>query len=162
MSDTAPAGGLSTISEVEALADQLTACADALHARVVADIKAHTGGFSAAEQAVLRTLYDDEQLLRQRANSLYNDAAKAVVANLGASQQQLLALTAAAAEKIRKIALVGDTIGLLGGLLSLAGSAASGNIGGVLKALDEVRTRAAGVAAHQPSPAPAAPAAPAP
>lgn len=158
MSELAASGGLSSVAEVEALADQLTVCANALHQRVLADIKAHQGPCTDAEQALLRGLYDDEQLLRQRANSLYADAAKAVVANLGASQQHLLQLTADAAEKIRKIALVGDSIGLVGGLLSLAGNAISGNVGGVLKALDQVSTHAAGVAAHQAPKAPPAPA----
>ena len=157
MSEANPAGGLSTVSEVEALADQLTASADALHQRLVKEIKSHTGAFGDAEQALMRGLNDDEQLLRQRANSLYADAAAAVVPGLALPQKHLIALTAAAAEKIRQIGKRGEVIGLVGGLLSLAGSAMAGNLGGVISAVDQVRTHAAGVAAHQPKAPPAKP-----
>ncbi|MDB5962224.1 MAG: hypothetical protein JWP59_3518 [Massilia sp.] len=153
MSEDNPRGGLATISEVEALADQLSASADALHRRLLQEIKAHQGDFSDAEQAMFRALNDDEQLLRQRANSLYANAAAALVPSLGAPQQRIIALTAAAAEEIRKIGKVGEAIGLVGGLLSLAGSALSGNFGGVVEALDQVQTHIAGVAAHKKPPA---------
>jgi hypothetical protein len=153
MNDLSPPGGLATVSEVEALADQLSACADALHARLKQAMKEHRGEYSDTEQAGMRGLFDDEQLLRQRADSLYADAAKAVVAGLGEPQRHILALTADAAEKIRKIAKLGEVIGLVGGLLSLAGAAMAGSVSGVLAALDQVRTHTAGVEAQQPKPA---------
>ena len=152
MSEDNPRGGMATIGEVEALADQLSANADALHKRLVEEIRAHQGGFSDAEQALLRALNDDEQLLRQRANSLYADAAAAVLPALKAPQQHIMALTAAAAEKIRKIGKIGEVVGLVGALLALAGSAMSGNLGGVIDALEQVQTHTAGVAAHQKKP----------
>lgn len=141
--------GLASVSAVEALADQLGDCADALHARLMKAIKAQHGDFSDAEQAALRGLLDDEQLLRQQADSLYADAATAVLPALGLPQQQLLALTAAAAEKIRQIGMLGELIGLSAALLALAGSALHGNAGGVVSALGQLRTHAAGVAAHR-------------
>lgn len=163
MSEDALPDGLSNISDVEALADQFSACADALHTRLLHDIKTHRGDYSDAEQAQLRALFDDEQVLRQRANALYTDAAAATVPTLGLPQQQLISLTATAAEQIRKIGMVGEVLGLVGGLLSLAGAVASGHVAGIVKAFEQVRTHGAGVAAHRPATptAPAAPAAPA-
>jgi hypothetical protein len=159
MSENNPVGGLSTVAEIEALADGLCACADQLHARIMKDIKSHQGDFSDAEQATFRALNDDEQLLRQRADSLYAEAAKLVVKGLPEAQAHIIALTAAAAEKIRKIGMVGETLGLVGGLLSLAGSVATGNLGGIVTAFGQVRTHLAGVEALRPKPA-APPAAP--
>jgi hypothetical protein len=150
MSENNPVGGLSTAAEVEALADGLSACADQLHARLMKEIKTHTGDFSDAEQATFRALNDDEQLLRQRADSLYADAATLVVKGLPEPQAHIIALTAAAAEKIRKIGMAGEVLGLVGGLLSLAGSAASGNLGGIVDAFGQVRTHLAGVEALRP------------
>lgn len=152
MSEDNPRGGLATISDVEALADQLSLNADALHKRILKDIKAHPGPFSEAEQEAVRALFQDEQVLRQRANSLYADAAAAVVPALGVPQRQLIALTGAAAEKIRRIGKLGEVTGLVGGLLSLAGNALSGNLAGVITAVEAVETHLDGVAAHQPKP----------
>ena len=144
------ANGLATVPQVEALADQLSACADELHARVMKSIKSHQGDFSDAEQATARALLDDEVLLRQRANGLYADAATYVVKTLGQSQQHVMALTADAAEKIRKIAMVGDVVGLVGGLLSLAGAAATGQAAPILVALEKIRTQVKAVKADLP------------
>ena len=144
--------GLSNVAQIEALADQLSACADALHARVMRDIKAHKGGdFSDAEQATARALLDDEVLLRQRANGLYADAATYVVKALGTPQRQVVELTVAAAEKIRTIALVGDVVSLAGGLLTLAGAAATGQAAPIVLALEKIRRQVQAVESHRPA-----------
>jgi hypothetical protein len=151
--------GLASVPQIEALADQLSACADEIHARVMKDIKAHNGGpVSDAEQATARGLLDDEVLLRQRANSLYADAATYVVKTLGKPQQHVLELTAQAAEKIRKITMIGDVVGLVGGLLSLAGAAATGQAAPILVALEKIRTQVKAVQADIPKPPPVKPA----
>jgi hypothetical protein len=154
--------GLSSVAQIEALADELSACADQIHTRVMKDIKAHDGPFTDAEQVTLRALLDDEVLLRQRANSLYADAATYVVKTLGKPQQHVLELTAAAAEKIRKIALVGNAVGLVGGLLSLAGAVATGQAAPILAALAKIQIQIKAVQAVQapdtPKKPPAAPA----
>lgn len=150
--------GLASVEQIEALADQLSACADQIHVRVMKDIKAHDGPFSDADQATARALLDDELLLRQRANSLYADAATYVVKTLGKPQQHVIELTAAAAEKIRKIALIGDVVGLVGGLLSLAGAAATGQAAPILAALDKIRTQIRAVQADLPKKPPVKPA----
>jgi hypothetical protein len=145
--------GLASVPQIEALADQLSVCADEIHARVMKDIKAHNGGpVSDAEQATARSLLDDEVLLRQRANSLYADAATYVVKTLGKPQQHVLELTAQAAEKIRKITMIGDVVGLVGGLLSLAGAAATGQAAPILVALEKIRTQVKAVQADMPKP----------
>ncbi|WP_332877571.1 hypothetical protein [Massilia sp. S19_KUP03_FR1] len=134
--------GLSTPTQVEALADQLSACADQLHARLQDDAAAiaampDDNPARAQRRAAAKVMLDAEQTLRQRADGLYADAAGALVAGLGAPQRHVIALTAAAAEKIRKIALIGDAAGLVAGLLALV-------------ALDTIRVQLAAVKANLP------------
>lgn len=143
--------GLATAVEIEALADQLTAAADALHLRVMKSIKAHNGDpISEAEQAVARLLLEDELVLRQRASGLLADAAGYVVASLGQSQQVIMQLTADAAEKIRKIERLRDITGLVGGLLGLAGAAATGQVPAIIVAIERVSKHVKKVAASTP------------
>ena len=146
----APQGGLASVPQIVELADQLSACADQLHARIMRDIRAYDGGIVPAHvQATARALLEDELVLRQRANGLYADAATYVVKSLGKSQQGVVALTTAAAEKIRKIALIGDVTGLVAGLLQLAGAAATGQAASVITALDKIHTNIKAIEAHQ-------------
>ncbi|MDQ2819687.1 MAG: hypothetical protein M3Y65_04710 [Pseudomonadota bacterium] len=93
----------------------------------------------ASRHAALEALFDDEQLLRQRANGLYADAATAVVKGLGRPQQHVIALTSAATEQLRKIGLIGDAVDLVAGLLSLAGAVVLAQPKPILAALDTVR-----------------------
>lgn len=146
--------GLASISDVEALADQISASANALHKRIMKEIKAQQGPFSDEQQAALRALCDDEQLLRQHADALYGDAAAAVAPSLRVPQQRIMALTNAAIEKIRRIDELGELIGLTGGLAALAGSALKGNVAGIVDAVEVVHTQLAGVIAHRPKPPP--------
>ena len=149
-------GGLASVAQIVELADQLSACADGLHERIMRDIRAYDGGIVPADvQATARALLEDELLLRQRANGLYADAATYVVKSLGKSQQGVVALTTAAAEKIRKIALIGDITGLVAGLLHLAGAAATGQAASVITALDKIHTH---IKAIETNKAPAKPA----
>ena len=148
-------GGLASIAQIVELADQLSACADGLHERIMRDIRAYEGRTAPDDvQAAARALLDDEVLLRQRANGLYADAATYIVKSLGKSQRSVIALTTEAAEKIRKIALIGDVTGLVGGLLQLAGAAATGQAASVVGALDKIRAHMAAIEASKP-PAPA-------
>jgi hypothetical protein len=153
-------GGLASVPQIVELADQLSACADQLHERIMRDIRAYDGGIVPAHvQATARALLEDELLLRQRANGLYADAATFVVKSLGKSQQGVVALTTAAAEKIRKIALIGDVTGLVAGLLSLAGAAATGQAAAIIQALDKIHTHVKDIGTHRkpatPPPKPA-------
>jgi len=131
--------GLSTSQEIAELADQLSACADQIHVRVLREIRAYGGSaVPEAVQETTRALFEDEVLLRQRANSLYTDAATLIVSALGKPQAQLVKLTADAAEKIRRIGVIGEVTGLVAGLLSLAGAAATGQALPVVAALENV------------------------
>jgi hypothetical protein len=151
-------GGLASVPQIVELADQLSACADQLHERIMCDIRAYDGAAVPAKvQAAARALLEDELVLRQRANGLYADAATYIVKSLGKSQQHIIALTIEAAEKIRKIALIGDVTGLVAGLLYLAGAAATGQAAPVILALDKIHTQIKAIELHQ-KPAPAKPA----
>jgi hypothetical protein len=145
----AAGGGLASVPQIVELADQLSACADQLHERIMRDIRAYDGAVPAHVQATARALLEDELLLRQRANGLYADAATYLVKSLGKSQQNVVALTSAAAEKIRKIALIGDITGLVAGLLGLAGAAATGQAGPILVALDKIHTHVKDIETHR-------------
>ena len=132
--------GLATPAQIEALADQLSACADAIHARVIKAIAVYKGGpVPEQEQNTARALIDDELLLRQRADGLYADAATLVVKSLGKPQQHVLQLTADAAEKIAKINHLAQVASLVGSLLSFAGAVATRQPLVIVKALDNVR-----------------------
>ena len=136
----AEGAALSGMPQVIELADELSAFADQLHERIMAEIRSH-GGRSVPDHVrdAMRALFDDEMLLRQRANSLYADAAAFVIRDLGQPQSKLVGLTKDAARKIRRIGVIGEAAGLVGGLLSLAGAAMAGQPAGVVLALDKIR-----------------------
>ncbi|MFC4932215.1 hypothetical protein [Massilia sp. GCM10023247] len=136
------ANGLSSVPHIVELADQLSACADQLHERILRDIRAYEGKPVPDQvQATARALLEDELILRQRANGLYADAATFIVKSLGKPQQNIVALTKEAAEKIRKIGQIGNAVGLVAGLLHLAGAAATGQAVPIIMALDKVHTQ---------------------
>jgi hypothetical protein len=142
---TAPAanldgGGLASVPQVIALADQLTAAADQLHERIRHDIRAfHGGTVPQAQQDAARALLDDEMVLRQRANALYADAATYIVRSLGKSQQHVIALTVAAAEKIRTIDKIADGVSLVARLLGIAAAAATGQAAPIVLSLEALK-----------------------
>ena len=138
----ADANGLASVPQIVELADQLSACADQLHERIMRELRAYDGGpVPDKVQATARALLEDELLLRQRANGLYADAATFIVKSLGKSQQNIVALTTQAAEKIRKIGQIGNATSLVAGLLHLAGAAATGQAVPIIMALDKVHTQ---------------------
>ncbi len=148
----APAEALATAKQVEELADKLSACADSLHARVMADIRRHGGGeVPESEQAVARALLDAEIELRQRANRLYADAAACIVSSLGQSQQKLVQLTLDAAAKIQQITRISDGITLVARLLGLAAAAATGQAMPILAAVGALKLQLDTIALHNPA-----------
>ena len=126
--------GLSDADQIEAVADQLTASADQLHASIMRAIKTSDGG----DPDTARALLDDELVLRQRANSLYGDAAAFVVGKLGQSQQHIIALTGAANEQLAKIAALADAVSLVGALLAFAGAVITRQPAPILAALEKI------------------------
>ncbi|HEX8787589.1 MAG TPA: hypothetical protein VF793_15495 [Telluria sp.] len=153
-----PGAALSTARKVEELADHLSACADAIHARVMRDIQRASGDVPESEKNVARTLLDAEQELRQRADRLYADAASCIVGSLGQSQQHLIQLTTDAAARIQAITRIGDGITLVARLLGVAAAAILGQGIALVTALEALDGQLATVAAHTPPPTPTAPA----
>lgn len=142
--------GLASAADLEALADHLTACADDLQGRLRKEQERFQGKpVPDKQQDLVRGLFDDEQVLREQANGLYADAATLVVKSLGRSQQHVIDLTVAAAEKIRKIALLGDVAGVVAAVLALAGAAATGQAAPVVVALEKLGKRLKAVESHK-------------
>lgn len=123
----------------EALADNLTQCADALHQRVLNTLSTYKGApVPPAEQKALHALLDQEMVLRQRANGMYADAAIAVANSLGAHKVKLTSVTQLALERIKSIARVTDAVGLAAALATFAGAAVAGQPAGALVALEKL------------------------
>ena len=124
--------------DIEALADSLSASADALHTRLMRDIRQKPPGIAIA-QTVAQALFENEVALRQRANGLYLDAAVLAAAGLGAQRQQVLELTARAQEKIDKIERIKDLVDIAADLLAVAAGVAGGKPEQVVKPLENLK-----------------------
>jgi hypothetical protein len=107
-------------------------------------------------QETARRLLDDEQVLRQRANGLYADASALIVHSLGKPQQHIVALTADAAQKLKKLTKLADAMGIVGRVLELSGAAATGNPVFIMRALEDMKHMLDLVALHNSPPAPPA------
>ncbi len=141
-------------AQIEALADQLSASADALHARILAELKAHGEGRAGErELAMARALFDQELVLRQHAQALYLNAATLIAGALGDERQRVAALTVAAAEKIRKIAVIGDAVSVVAGLVQLAAAAATGQPATIVVAIEKLSKKVKLLDAHGKKPA---------
>lgn len=145
--------GLSRTQHVVELADGLSHIADQLHERIMREIRSYDGRSVPQQvQDTMRKLFDDETVLRQRANSLYADAAAYVIQGLDQPQSTLVALTADAAKKIRRITVIAEVTGLVGGLLLLAGAVASGKPTPVALALEKIQLHSTALDALKPTP----------
>jgi len=134
------ANALSTMQCVVDLADSVVCIADDLHERILQEIARYNDRtMPDAKKALMRALTDDERLLRQYAHALYADAATFVIQDLKEPQHRLMALTAEAAEKIRRIGVIGEVTGLVGGILLLVGSIARGQFSKVGAALEKIQ-----------------------
>jgi hypothetical protein len=137
-----------TQSDIEALADSLSASADALHARLLRAIRQRPDTMVAGQpaepvvtQAAAQALFENEVILRQRANGLYLEAATLAAGGLAGMQQQLLDVTARAQETIRQIDRIKDLIALTGELLSLAAAVATGTPERVIAPYEKLKQR---------------------
>lgn len=134
------ANALSTMQCVVDLADSVVCIADDLHERILQEIAGYNDRIMPDEQkALMRALTDDERLLRQYAHALYADAAAFVIQDLPEPQHRLMALTADAAKKIRRIGVIGEVTGLVGGILLLVGSIARGQFSQVGTAMEKIQ-----------------------
>jgi hypothetical protein len=141
-----------TQADIEALADALSACADALHARLLRALRRQPpdGTTPAISQDAAQALFDNEVSLRQRANSLYLDAARLAASGLGGARQQLLDLTARAQDHIAKIDRLKDLIDITAELLSLGAAVAAGKPEHLAAPLEKIKHHLA--ALHAPPP----------
>ena len=148
---TTRTNALSNMQYVVDLADSVVCIADDLHERILLEIASYNGRtMPDAQKALMRTLTDNELLLRQYAHALYANAATFVVYDLGEPQHRLMALTAEAAEKIRRIGIIGEAAGLVGGILLLAGSIARGQFSQVGAALEKIQVHNAALRTLKP------------
>jgi hypothetical protein len=125
---------LANQKQVEALAEKLTECADAIHDRLMTGIRKKEITHSQAQ-----ALFQNEALLRQRANSLYIEAVKCVVDGLAESQKSLIDLIDTAKEKIRSIKKIASYIDMAADLLVLAAAVYAAKPGPIVAALTEVK-----------------------
>lgn len=125
---------LATQQQVEELADKITECADSIHARLMQAIKRKE-----IDQSAAQSIFQDEAILRQRANSLYLDATNCVIDGLAESQEEMLSLIDTAKEKIKTISKIAGLIDLIADLLVLAAAAYAAKPGSILAALKEVK-----------------------
>ncbi|MBB3118561.1 hypothetical protein [Pseudoduganella violacea] len=133
-----------TAAGLESLADQFSACADALHSRLMSALRQPlpqdadgspapppagtlpAGGKEAPplSQGITRgaaqLLFDTEVTLRQRANSLYVEAAQLSVSGLALPQQDLLGLVAQARTRIARIEQLKELAATAASLVALA------------------------------------------
>ena len=125
---------LANQQQVETLADSFTKCADSLHERLMQAIKNRE-----IDRYTAQIIFQDESVLRQRANSLYIDAANCVVDDLAESQESVLEVIDSARAKMRKIKEIADFIDLVADLLVLAAAAYAAKPMPIMAALQEVK-----------------------
>jgi hypothetical protein len=125
---------LANKEQVEALADNITECADSIRVRLKKAIKNKE-----IDQSTAQSIFQDEAILRQRANSLYIDAANRVVEDLGESQKNVMVLIDTAKETIRTIEDTARFIDLIADLLVLAAAVYAAKPAPILAALKEVK-----------------------
>lgn len=144
MSTTYPA----TAAGLEALADQLSASADILHARLMRALRqpqaqdasgtptpppagsplpgGADGGLSEGiTRGAAQLMFDTEVALRQRANSLYVEAAQLSLSGLALPQQELLALVSQAREQIARSEQLKELAATAASLVALAAAIAA-------------------------------------
>jgi len=125
---------LANQEQVEALADNMTKCADSIHDRLKKAIKNKE-----IDQYTAQSIFQDEATMRQRADSLYIDAANCVVEDLAESQKSVMTLIDTAKETIKTIENIARFIDLIADLLVLAAAAYAAKPAPILAALKEVK-----------------------
>jgi hypothetical protein len=121
-------------ARLEALADQLSANADALHRRLMRAIRAQ-----ALTRGAAQVLFASEVALRQQANQLYLDAGVLAASGLDDHRQQLQTLAARAEHIIERIDRLKDLAGLAAELVGASAAIASGKLERVLPALEKLK-----------------------
>jgi len=130
---------LASEQDIVALADSLTRSAEALHARLKKAIRS-----GRLDRTAAQALFQEESVLRQRANGLYAEASRCMVSSLPQTQRELLALVEAANERIHRSNALDTLLGLAGDLLVLAAAACAAQPGAIAAALHQLERDLAG------------------
>ncbi|KUG24650.1 hypothetical protein ASZ90_005524 [hydrocarbon metagenome] len=125
---------LANQKQVEDIADKLSECADSIHVRLMKAIKNKE-----IDQYTAQLIFQDEATMRQRANSLYIDAANCVVEGLFESQKSIISLIDAAKDKIKTIKKIAGFMDFIADLLVLVAAAYAAKPAPILAALEEIR-----------------------
>jgi len=125
---------LTNQKQVEELADKISECADSIHVRLMKSIKNKE-----IDQYTAQSIFQDEATLRQRANSLYIDAANCVVEGLSESQKSIMDLIDTAKDKIRTIKKIAGFMDFIADLLVLVAAAYAAKPAPILAALEEIK-----------------------
>lgn len=125
---------LANQKQVEYLADKISECADSIHVRLMKAIKNKE-----IDQYTAQLIFQDEAILRQRANSLYIDAANCIVDGLSQSQKSIIDLIDTAKDKIRTIKKIAGFMDFIADLLVLAAAAYAAKPAPILAALEEIK-----------------------
>jgi hypothetical protein len=125
---------LETEKQIVELADRLTKSANAVHDHLMKAIKGKH-----IDQNMAQLIFQDEVVLRQRANALYIDAANCVVTDLQQTQKSLLGVVDSANERINTIKTVTQLVDLIADLMVLAAAAYAAKAGPIVAALQEVK-----------------------
>lgn len=131
-------------ADLEALADRLSACADALHARLMRALRPPPllpgpGAGLAPPQEEAQALFEAEVALRQRANTLYLGAATLAAGGLGGDLRQLLDVTARARDSINRVNRLRDLADIAAELLAMGAAVAAGRPEHLAAPLEQLR-----------------------
>ncbi len=125
---------LATSMQVEAVAAELTGCADVIHERLMKAIKRKE-----IERADAQLIFQDEIVLRQKANGLYIDAANCVVSELVESQKSMMNTIGTARQRLKNIKNIAMFIDLTADLIVLAAAISAAKPPAILAALKEIK-----------------------
>lgn len=125
---------LSTVTQIQQMATELQDAADAIHVRLMAAIQNNE-----IEQPAAQSLFQDEALLRQRADSLYIQAIDSVVSGLQDSQASVMNVITDANTTIQNIEHIKAFIDLVADLLVLAAAVYAAKPGPIVSALKEIK-----------------------
>lgn len=125
---------LANATQIVDFADALTRSADSIHDRLLTAIRNNE-----VDHPTAQMIFQDESILRQRANGLYIDAASCVVAGLDEAQKSVIDLVDTANARMRKIKEMAQLIDLVADLLLLATATYAAKPRPIIAALKEVR-----------------------
>lgn len=125
---------LTTQAQIETVAAELNNCADIIHERLMNAVKRKE-----IERPAAQLIFQDEIILRQKANGLYIDAVNGVVTGLAETQKSLLETIGSAKQKLKKINDIATFIDLTADLIVLAAAISAAKPPAILAALKEIK-----------------------